>query len=197
MKRTELILSLVAFAGVLLKLIIIPGGALFTVLGLSGLSILYFYLSFAIFNRIPLRQVFKKQSYSGISAKHLLGSTGTGLALSLLLMGILFKLQFWPGANTNIAIGLFWSLCILVVSLVKLSGSHAVYYRMICRRVSVLSLVGIALWLTPSRILFGFFHRDHPAYVQAMIRSWENPGDADLQKEVEDEYEKMSTEHEH
>lgn len=195
MKRIELVFSAIAFAGIMLKLVLIPGGAALTVIGLSGLCLLYFCLSFAIFNRISLRQALKKQAYSGISPNRLLGSIATGFALSLLLTGILFKLQFWPGANTNIAIGLFSILCILIVGIARFSASAADYYKMISRRILILSLVGIGLWIVPSRVLFGFFHRDHPAYVDAVIKSWENPGDADLQKEVEHEYEMMNAGH--
>ncbi|MDZ7741008.1 MAG: hypothetical protein U5Q03_04480 [Bacteroidota bacterium] len=36
----------------------------------------------------------------------MIGAVGLGLALSAILMGALFKLQFWPGGTAQLKIGL-------------------------------------------------------------------------------------------
>ena len=119
MKKAEIILGAIALTALALNLLLVPGGGVLTVLSLSTLSVLYMYLSFAIFNGIRLRQIFKKDSYKGISKMRIVGAILTGLALSMTTIGLLFKFQSWPGATMNLAIGLLGLAIALIVGSIK------------------------------------------------------------------------------
>jgi hypothetical protein len=52
MKKAEIILGAIALTALVLNLLFAPSGSIITVLSLSILSVLYMYLSFALFNGI-------------------------------------------------------------------------------------------------------------------------------------------------
>ena len=104
MKKLEIILGLIALIGILLKLLLIPGGGILLTLSLSMLAMCY-YLSFAFLNGIPLIEIFKKKSYENITPLKMIGVVGFGFALSAIAIGILFSLQFWPGARIQLQSG--------------------------------------------------------------------------------------------
>src|SRR5258706_11537060 len=95
-ERASLIISLVGF---LLKLLLIRTGNPTLIISASLLSFIYFYFGFALLNNIGFRAMFKKASYANISIGRILGAIGVGLFLSIVLIGILFKLQIWNGSN--------------------------------------------------------------------------------------------------
>ncbi|MBK8807421.1 MAG: hypothetical protein IPO21_12565 [Bacteroidales bacterium] len=96
MKKGEIIIAGLSIIALGLNLLFIQGGGILTVLTLLTLSMLYMYFSFALFNNIELRKIFKKDSYKGISSNRIFGAVGAGLALSMTTIGLLFKFQSWP-----------------------------------------------------------------------------------------------------
>lgn len=57
----ELIVGGIAVLALLLNLFLVPFSAVLTILSLSTLSCGYFYFSFAILNKVPLRMILKKE----------------------------------------------------------------------------------------------------------------------------------------
>src|SRR5690554_4892641 len=102
MKKTEIIIGTLSIIALGLNLLLIPGGGVLTVLTLSTLSTIYFYFSFALFNDIRFRKIFKKDSYENISRWRIIGAIGTGFALSATTAGLMCKFQSWPGADFNL-----------------------------------------------------------------------------------------------
>ncbi|HKR04707.1 MAG TPA: hypothetical protein VJY62_08715, partial [Bacteroidia bacterium] len=96
MKKAEKILGSIAFMGLILKLSLIPGGGILISLSLLTLAFLY-YFSFAFLNDIPLKNIFKKESYNGISPLKMIGTAGIGIALAQCTLGLLFKIQNYEG----------------------------------------------------------------------------------------------------
>lgn len=83
------------------------------------LSCLYFSFSFTLFNKIQFTDIFKKDSFTKISASKVIIAIGAGIALSIILIGILFKILRWPFSNQNLLIGGIMILIISIFSLVK------------------------------------------------------------------------------
>lgn len=82
MKKFELIVVLLVLLAIILKLLHITGSGILTVLTFSTLSIFY-YLSFALFNGIRLRDIFKNAAYKDTNAKRIIGAIGLGFVLYL------------------------------------------------------------------------------------------------------------------
>ena len=153
MKKLEKILGIVILISLIMKFSFIMGGDILAILSISLLTLIYYPFGFAFFNQIRLRRVFKKDSYKGISGLRIIGAIGVGMGLSPICLGILFKLQHWPGSNINIASGLVTTLIVLIIALIKFSKSKDNYYKRIFKRIAIIGGLGLLLTVLPELTL--------------------------------------------
>lgn len=194
MKKFEIIIATLSIIALGLNLLLIPGGGVLTVLTLSTLSGLYMYLSFALFNEIRLRNIFKKDSFKGISTMRIVGAVGTGLALSVMTAGLMFKFQSWPGADFNLGAGLFGLLLVTVIGLIKYSKTKSDFYTRIFKRAAIFGGLGLILMLTPKTSWVELKYRNHPEYVDALKKAMADPDNNELWDNVETERQNMNNE---
>jgi NAD/NADP transhydrogenase beta subunit len=147
MKKSELFFASLVLIALVLKLAHLPGSNFILVISLSYLSFLYFYLGFALFNNISLRQIPKRESYKKISTLRIIGAIGAGLALSQTAIGILFTLLRWPGANNLLQIGLIGLVLTGVLGAIKFSQTKATFYPDLLKRVVFSGVFGLILFL--------------------------------------------------
>lgn len=194
MKKAEIIILTLSIIALGLNILLIPGGGVLTVLTLSTLSVIYMYLGFALFNGIRLRNIFKKDSYKGISTMRIVGAVAAGIALSMTIIGLLFKMQSWPGASFNLGAGLFGLLIVTVIGLVKYSKNKSDFYTKIFKRVAIFGGLGLILLLTPKTSWVELKYRNHPEYVDALKKAMADPDNKKLWDNVETERQKMNNE---
>jgi hypothetical protein len=149
MKLTEKILGVIAMIGVTLKFLVITGGGIITTFSLLLLAVIYFYLGFALFNNIRLRQVFKKISYKGITAARMYIVTGLSMSLSILVMGILFKLQAWEGSGLMLTTGLLLTFILFIVVLLENKKHKSPVYKLMITRIMIIGGIGLIIYLFP------------------------------------------------
>ncbi len=190
MRIFEKVAFLFALAGVILKFYFIASGNLFTVIGLMSLCWLYFYLSFALLNGIRLRTVFKKATYSGIPKWHIIGAIMCGGALGFGCLGILFKLESWPNPDINLLLGLVSGLVVTVISLMKLAGKHKIFYNRVLSRVVATTLLCLLFMMLPNGFFLKVFHRNNPAFIEALEQSEKDPTNQKLKDKVHEELNK-------
>jgi hypothetical protein len=145
MKIFEKIVGLLGLLALILKFNHLPGGSVLFVLSLGTLATFYIYLSFALFNNLKLKDLFKKETYLGISKYRIIGSVITGFSLSMLLVGILFSIQHWPGAIFNLASGLVVAFIIFLVAFLKHLKNNTYFYKNILLRLSIFGGIGLTL----------------------------------------------------
>lgn len=191
MKKGEVILIIIAFIALLLNVLFIPGGGVLTVLTFSSLSMLYFYFGFALFNDIPLRKIFKKESYKEVRSARTVGAVGAGMALSITTVGIMFKFQAWPGSELNLLIGVLGLVIVTIVGLIKCSKNKSEYYTRIFKRAAIFGGLGLILIITPKTSWIDFKYRNYPDYATAVKNSIADPDNAELHDKVEEEWQKM------
>src|SRR5688572_31165 len=191
MKKTEIIIATLSIIALGLNLLLIPGGGVLTVLTLLSLSMIYFYFGFALFNDIRFRKIFKKDSYKEITSLRILGAVGTGLALSLTTVGIVFKFQAWQGANINLGAGLAGLLIVTIIGLIQYSKNKSNYYTQIFKRVVLFGGIGLILFFIPETSWIEFKYRNHPAYANALKESIAAPENKEVWERVEVERQKM------
>lgn len=184
MKKTERILAILTLIAIIFKLLRWPGGGILLIISLSFLSLLY-YLSFALFNDIRFRDVFNKSSYAGISAKRIIGAEVLGLSFSLILIGILFKAQLWPGGGIQLGTGLFFTGIILIVALIYNSRNKANFYKGIFRRIAIIGGFGLLIFMTSTDTIIDTYYPDQPEYREAFKKAVANPQDQSLWDEVD------------
>lgn len=185
MKKLEVITGIIATLGIILKLINIVGASILIVLSLTTLSVLYCFFGLLIFNNIKLRDAFKKISYEHTNSNKISGAIGIGWACSIILIGMLYKLQMWPKANIYLISGLIIMVFIMVIGALFYTRSEVGYYETILKRAVIILSVGFALFLIPTTSLVDIYYRDNIAYRDAYKKAIKNPGNAQALAEVE------------
>lgn len=177
--------------GMFLNLYLIPGGAMLLIVAFSTISLLYFYFAFALFNNIPFGKILQKSSYHGISAVKIIGSIGAGLALSLMVMGMLYKIMWWPGAAILSTMGIISLLPVGVVVFIKYLSDNASYYSDILKRVAIYGITGLVLHNWSDKIFLEYKYRNYPNYIEAVKQSKRDPDNDLLREKVKLEREKI------
>lgn len=191
MKKTELILVAIFILGLVFMAFCFPGDSLLMIIGAGLLACLYTFFGFALLNDIRFRNIFKKESYKGISTMRMIGAIGAGLSLAVALEGILFKLMFWPGAGLMIIDGIAFLVIILAIAAIRYFKSKAAFYPNVFKRSIIIGAVAVFLYILPAETLANFRHRDNPEYAKALIDSYSNPDNIEYQQKLREEREKM------
>ena len=166
MKKFELIVGIIAIFGILLKIFLIPGGGILMVLACAILSVFYYVFSFALFNDIKLRNIFKKVSYKDTNAKRIVGAIGLGWGISTIIFGGIFKLQLWAGANINLLTGLVTTGLILLIATIFYFRNRADYYKRIFKKIAIYGGLGLILYLTPTTTFLNIYYENNPEYTE-------------------------------
>jgi hypothetical protein len=123
MRFTEKVLVLFAFYGCYSQRTHRPQGLVLLVIALIGLFLLYALGGAFLNNGIPARRIFRTDSYAHLQGWMLAVGAIAGLFQALFLVGVLFKLQHWPGAmlfrSTSVIASL---LVILALALARRTG---------------------------------------------------------------------------
>lgn len=189
MKLLERICILLFVVGFAMKTMLLRGGNELVMIGLTLLSMVYFYLGFALFNGIGLKSIFKQSSYTGTGTGRILGAIAVGGFLSITTIGLLFKLLILTGAREMLAIGVTGLAIALFAAgflFIFQRKSMNSFYKKIFVKGGIAIILGVTLYLTPSSALIRFYYRDDPAYAELYVKALENPSDEQIQKEFED-----------
>ena len=192
MKKSEIVLAILSVIALVLNLLLIPCSEILTCLSLLGLAIIYHYLGFALFNNIKLKNVFKKDSYKGITKFRILGAIGAGFSLSMTVIGIMFKFQSFPGASFMLIGGLIGLLIVTIIGIIRYSKNKSDYYTKIFKRVAIIGGIGLVLILMPKSALSEFKYRNHPDYLKAVKEAVANPENEELWGKVNEERQKIN-----
>jgi hypothetical protein len=188
MRNIEKILGLAFLAGLIMKFTFIPGAGMVITISILLIETIYYFLGFALFNEIPLRAIFKKDSYKGKSSRRIIGAIGAGIGISMICNGILFKLQDWPFALSSLGWGLVLTSIILVIAIVKFFKARSNYYILIFKRIAVIGIIGLILYFTPALTIVKFQFRNHPDYIKVYEQYANNPKDEMLRQKLGIEY---------
>lgn len=192
MKKAERIVLYVSIAALLYKIFHGPGSTILVILSLSLLAFIYCYLSFLLFSGIRLRKIFKKSSYKGISARRIIFHVLTGFALGILVNGIIFKIQAWPGASLMLYMGMvgLFPICILLAidKLILKKGYASLF---IMSRSIGFFLLSLVLVLIPFKTWTDWRYSGFPDYAKSLIELHENPQNLELKQKERLEYLKM------
>ncbi len=194
MKKTELALAALSLTGILLYLIPIPGSTALTVFAMLGLSLLYFWLGFALFNNIGGRAIFKKSSYKDVQAVKIIGAIGFGIMLSLLVFGILFKIMMWPGASVMLLLPSMFVTVAAIITGIRMAVSGSLFAKRIFIRAAVFVTLGVVCYMLPFNTFLKIRYRQYPDYIKAAEVAAENPENELLQQKAEEERKKIEHE---
>ena len=101
----------------------------------------------------------------------------SGMGFSAIILGILFKVQHYLGADINLIFGLLVTVIVLVISLFKKASFKSKYYRPILIRV-IIGGLGLFIVMIPSKAITNIQYRNYPQYIEAFDNYSKNPGDS-------------------
>jgi hypothetical protein len=166
----EIIILPFFVVGLLFKMLHWPFAGMLIVLSLGALATYYMY-AFLLF----------KKSGPGISNGL---KIFTGIASSILVVGILFKFQFWPGGRFFLFVGIITAVVVLIWlrNTAAINAGVSSFAFQTKRRLSVLLLVAAVLYLLPSEKLFQITHLEDAEFARWRIKYFENPHDSEISK---------------
>ncbi len=186
LKKFEFAIAVLALIALVMKIFLIPFGGVLTVLSISILICIYFYTGTVIFNDIPVKDLFK----SGNRRKVYFSPTYfTSITLSILLTGILFKIQQWPMHASLLGAGLI--MFVITYSWLLFKFRDTPIFKRIRLRLQIIAGVGLFFFILPEAQLVEFQFRQHPAYVQAYKDMIANPGNEEMRSKWSDELDKV------
>ncbi len=195
MKKAEIILAILAILALIFNLNFVPGASALTVLSLSSLAVLYMYFSFALFNDVRLRNIFKKGTFTEINKMRTFGAAGAGIALAITIIGIMFKIQLWPGAELQLRMGLLALAFVTAIGLFKYLKEKSPFYLRVFKRAAVVGGLGLTLMFSSETAWLEIRYRNHPEYVEAVKKALAEPDNKELWEKVEIERKKINNEH--
>jgi apolipoprotein N-acyltransferase len=156
------------------------------------LSMTYFVFSFALFNNVRLRHIFKSGSFKGVSTLRIIGSILVGFVFSIMCIGILFKFQLWPNSDFTLLVGLMCLGILVIISLVRFLSSKDTFYKNLLIRTLIIGIIGFCFYSLSYENILEIKYRDDPEYVEAEKKSMQNPKSIELGKKALEERQKMS-----
>jgi hypothetical protein len=188
MRIAEKILAITTLIGLTLMFLIISSGLTIFLISLLTLSGIYFAFGFILFNEIRLRDVTKKETFANLTAIRIVFGAITGLALSIISVGALFKLLNLPGSGEMLMAGVFITLLISIAAIIM---RHKVSATTILIRTIIFGAVGIILIFTSTLSIVKLQYRNYPAYVEAYTQYVENPREESLWEKQKLEYNRV------
>lgn len=166
MDRIEKYLGIIIVISILLKFNLTPFSGILLMLSLTALAIFYFYFGKAIFNGVELKKSFKKESYKEIPNLIVVISNITGFGLSLVCIGIMFKLNYWTYSYMQIIVGLGIISLISLVAIVGWMKSKNDTYKRILKRTIIFIGFGLIIAFTPESIFAKIQFENNPNFIK-------------------------------
>lgn len=198
--KTEKIFAIVIVLSILLKYLFgFPLTGIIVVLALSTLSLIYFPFGFYFL------------SDRNINNQKVALSVFAGMAFGPAIMGILFKVMYWPGSMPMIQTGLVTSVLILAITFLLYKRSQKAltdtpsfsdaidtefvqnasiqktsissYYKKLLQRGLVIVFATFLIGVIPTSALISFQYREDAELARLKVRMYENPGNKEYHKE--------------
>lgn len=180
LKRVEIISGITLVTGLVFKYVLQwPFGGPMLVVGMGSLATAY-----AIGGGVLL-----KSNTTETENKLLINAGGKLLAVGLI--GILFKLMFWPNAMNMLMVAcLLLPFAIGAAIWFKINqnpSEEAVYAKLLVRSVIVYVVV-VSLYFTPISTIIAVQHRGDAEMIRLKTQSYEHPENKEYKKQLEDYY---------
>lgn len=178
--KTEKILSIIFIISLIFKLNGWPGGGPLLVLSLTILTLCYFPLGFYFLNE---KSVFKQKLGTSILF---------GWLLAIAIIGIEFKLMYWPGYLNMLIIGIMTAGILLIFAYIsnKKASTDELkkYHQNLLIRTLVLLIASLICLIIPEESIIKMSFQNDQKLKELYLERLENPNDLELQKKIEEHH---------
>ncbi len=194
MRKLEIILTILPLIGILFRILHLPGADILVLIPFTLLAFIYFYFGFALFNGIRFREVFKKSTYSKIEELNIPFGAAAGVALSIGVLGISFKLVSLPGALILLMLGAIGLIIITSIAWVKKETRSDNVFQKVIKRSIPFGLVCVFLLSVPTRTWLTWRFPNNSEYVDSIMEYKADPENEGLRLKMEEERKRMREE---
>lgn len=177
MKTIEKIFLFLIALGIVLKFNLVIGASILIMASALVLAVFYGYFSFTVLNNVKFLKIFKAASYKGISGGRWVYVISSGLSLQALILGILFKLMWWPGSAIILVTGIGSVLISISIAVIKYSKHRERFYKLILIRCIPFFVFGLLIFFPDDLTIMKFQYRNNPAFIEAYVAYKNDPED--------------------
>lgn len=171
LKRIELLLIVLAILALNLHLLLWSGAEILTIVSLAGLALFYPFLSLALF--LDDDQTIK------------INNMLPGLPFSIALVGILFKIQNWPGFQINLIVGTLGLVFLIIHRFTQKNELQKVSYKIITKRAIPLLIITLFMLALPKYAWIETKYSEYPEYIKTIKELDKTPESIELQQQLD------------
>ena len=179
--RIEKIFAGIVLISLILKFLIWPFGSEILILIMPIISLFYITGFIFIFN--------EKET----SKQKILLSIIAGLFWSIIPIGILFKILFWPYGQEMLKISSISAVIIFFI-IYYLKSYHkeeySKHYSSMFKRALILAVISVCFYILPNRTIINIEYRDDKELARLKLLHYSNPNNKQY-KQQHDNYEKL------
>ncbi|MDB5257626.1 MAG: hypothetical protein JWM14_2321 [Chitinophagaceae bacterium] len=175
--KTEKIIGVLVFVGLIFKMMHWPGAGPILVLSLTALSLVYFWGGFYFLSDANLKH--QKIALSIIA----------GAVFGMACIGILFRLMYWPGAKPMLYIGVFGLPALTAaVFLFKSQAEQELqpYFNKLLIRLALFIVIAVPLFFVSNKTLLTIQYPNDPEIVRIKSNHFDHPENEAYAKEYQE-----------
>lgn len=184
MKKLERILLIVFFVAIPLKVFNVPLAQILLIMSAAALAMFYYVAGYFIFNDVSLRRVLKEKKGKDVSVPLLFGSIMAGWDFSIIILGILFKVMLFPGADNMLVTGIIFLTLLQIGSIFIRKRNPETFARFFNRVIIFFGAGLLASFITYNQVI-DFQYSDEPEYSEALKQTIAFPNDTNARLEFE------------
>jgi len=190
---TEKILFGLFIFGLILKEFTLPGADLLLLFSAAIASMFYYVMGFFLINDINIKDVLKRETTQNLKPIFILGPIIAGWDFSLIILGILFKIMLFPGADNLLFSGLILLTILTIASHFFVKKKHPEIFKRFFFRASIFVFGAVIFTIiTYDNIIDHRYQADHPEYAKALKAYVKTPEDSAVVAKFEEGKEKMN-----
>jgi hypothetical protein len=188
-RKVEKVLVVFVIIGILFKILHLPGGYPFIILGVGSLSIVYFLSGVINKSSTPkwLEKIFTDENQNNLLVPNLV----FGYVFSVGLIGILFKVMRYPGNEPMLNVAVIGLAIAFIVSYFQLKDKFMEKVSPYFTRIFIIGGLVAVFYLIPNASIIDFYYGDYPEYAKVLKELDTDPYNAALRDSANVEYEKM------
>lgn len=117
----------------------------------------------------PFVETPENSIFNPIGWKQCLLLFATCCCFSIMILAILFRINYWAGASLLLSISIILSILISIPVTIQRLKSASLFYKQIHLRMSILLIICITVLLIPTKVLMNIQYRNHPEILQQRL----------------------------
>ena len=172
--KTEKIIAIFVLLGFVFKIFHVSGASVITIVSLSAMATIYFGGGFYFF------------CDKHIKNQNIAISIVTGVLLSIVLVGILFKLMIWPGSEFNLIIGIISLPILLIITFIlksRVKENLKMYYKNMLIRIFTWTILVYIFFFIPNEAIINHHFKNDPERARLLNLTMSNPNNLEYQNQ--------------